>query len=201
MKEKAFIILASSSPRRSQLLAEAGYEFSVSRPDIDESAYSSEGIEPAEYAVTLALAKAKNVAGRFADKLIIGADTIVDFDGLVIGKPADADDAKRITQMLFSRRHKVITGLAIVIQTQGIEITESDTTIVYPKSLSAKQIAEHIESETWQGKAGAYAIQENDEFIERIEGSFTNVMGMPMELLEKLLKEINQKRKLGRNWG
>jgi len=188
------IILASASPRRKQLLAEAGYKFTVVRPEIDESAFPVEGIEACEYAERLALAKAKDVAEKYPDSLVIGADTVVDFQGQIIGKPADAKEAEQITKKLFSRPHKVITGIAIVRLSNGIELSESDTTTIYPKRLTSEQIDEHIKSETWRDKAGAYAIKENgDEFIERIQGSLTNVMGLPMELLERLLKRFIKK--------
>ncbi len=163
----------------------------VVRPDIDESAFPVEGIEACEYAERLALAKAKNVAEKHPDSLVIGADTVVDFQGQIIGKPIDAKEAEQITKKLFSRPHKVITGIAIVRLSDGIELSESDTTTVYPTRLTSEQIAEHINSESWRDKAGAYAIKENgDEFIERIEGSLTNVMGLPMELLQRLLTGI-----------
>jgi len=184
-------ILASVSPRRKQLLAEAGYKFTVVRPDIDELAFPVEGIEACEYAERLALAKAKDVAQKHPDNLVIGADTVVDFEGQIIGKPTDAKDAEQITKKLFSKPHKVITGIAIVRLSDGIELSESDTTTVYPKRLTSEQIAEHVNSESWRDKAGAYAIKENgDEFVERIEGSLTNVMGLPMELLKRLLTGI-----------
>ena len=184
-------ILASASPRRKKLLTEAGYKFTVVRPDIDESAFPVKGIKACEYAKLLALAKAKNIAEKHPDCIVVAADTIADFEGEVIGKPADQTQAGQITEKLFSKPHKVITGIAIVRLCDGIEINRSDTTTVYPKKLTAEQIAEHIESNAWRDKSGAYAIQENgDEFIERIEGSLTNVMGLPMELLERLLKKF-----------
>ena len=183
-------ILASASPRRKQLLAEAGYQFTVVRPDIDESAFPAKDIEACEYAERLALAKAKYVAEKHPDFLVIGADTVVDFEGQIIGKPIDDKEAEQITKKLFSRPHKVITGIAIVRLSDGIELSESDTTTIYPKRLTSEQIAEHIKSESWRDKAGAYAIKENgDEFVERIEGSLTNVMGLPMELLGQLLEK------------
>ena len=190
-KSQYSFILASASPRRKQLLTEAGYKFTVIRPDIDESAFSTKNVEPCEYAERLALAKAKNIAEYHPDCLVIAADTIAYFEGEIIGKPADRTDAEQITKKLFSKPHKVITGIAIVRLRDDIEINQSDTTTIYPKKLTAEQIAEHIKSGTWRDKAGAYAIQENgDEFIERIEGSLTNVMGLPMELLERLLKRL-----------
>ena len=182
------IILASASPRRRQLLSNAGYEFVVVEPDVDESVFVTDGITACEYAEMLALAKAKSVAPGYPDALVIGADTVADFAGEIIGKPNDAEDAERITSKLFSAPHKVITGLAIVRLRDQTEIVRSDSTTVYPKPMTASQIAEHIQSGTWRDKAGAYAIQETgDEFVERIEGSLTNVMGLPMELLQSLL--------------
>jgi septum formation protein len=190
-KSQYSVILASASPRRKQLLTEAGYKFTIVSPDIDESAFSTKDIEACEYAKRLALAKAKNVAEKHPDRLVVAADTIADFEGEIIGKPADRTDAEQITKKLFSKPHKVITGIAIVRLCDSIEINQSDTTTIYPKKLTAGKIAEHIKSDTWRDKAGAYAIQENgDEFIERIEGSLTNVMGLPMELLKRLLKTL-----------
>ncbi len=207
------IILASSSPRRRQLLAEAGYKFKVVVPDVDESEFPAD-MKPCRYAEQLALAKAKSVAAKFPDSLVIGADTVVDFDGEIIGKAADAKEAEQIIRKIFSRPHKVITAVAIVRLRDGVEIVQSDTTTVYPKRMTDEQIAGHIKRGSWRDKAGAYAIsasplrggrdsalgetsphgelaeggkESGDEFVERIEGSLTNVMGLPMELLERLL--------------
>ncbi len=189
------IILASASPRRSELLAEAGYKFTAVTPDIDESAFSTAGVRADKYAKILALAKAKNVGEKHPQSLVIGADTVVDFDGEIIGKPADAKQAEQITRKLFSAPHKVITAVAIVRLSDCTELCESDTTTVYPKSLTDEQIAQHIRSGSWQDKAGAYAIKETgDEFVRKIEGSLTNVMGLPMELLERLLKRLSGPR-------
>ena len=157
-EESARIILASASPRRKQLLAEAGYQFTVCRPDIDESAFVIHGVAPREYAEKLAMAKATSVAEKFPESLVIGADTVVDFKGQIIGKPADERQAEQITRKLFSAPHKVITAVAIVRLTDGIEIIQSDSTTVYPKRMSDAQIAEHIRSGSWRDKAGAYAI-------------------------------------------
>ena len=185
------IILASASPRRRQLLAEAGYEFTVLPPEVDESAVEVGRMGPRKYAERLALAKARNVAEKFPDRLIIGADTVVDFAGEIIGKPTDEKEAERIIRKLFSAPQKVITAVAIVRLRDGVEIVGSDTTAVHPKRMSDEQIAEHIKSGSWRDKAGAYAIEEGgDEFVERIEGSLTNVMGLPMELLARLLERI-----------
>jgi septum formation protein len=185
------IILASASPRRSELLTEAGYRFKVIPSNIDESAFCAESLEPREHAQALALAKARKVAQQYPDSVIIGADTIVDFHGRIVGKPADARDAERITRMLFGEPHKVVTGVAVVCLSDNIELVASDITTVFPRKLTQTQIAEHISAGSWQGKSGAYAIKETgDEFVERIEGSLSNVMGLPMELLQQLLARL-----------
>jgi len=185
------IVLASTSPRRRQLLTEAGYVFHAVSPKIDESAIPRTAATIREYAEELAVAKARSVAPDFPDALVIGADTLCDLDGEVIGKAADKETAERITRRLFSKPHLVITGLALIQFGRGIEIVRSDVTTVYPRRLTESQITEHVASGAWEGKAGAYAIQEvGDAFVERIEGSFTNVMGMPMELLGQLLNDL-----------
>ncbi len=185
------LILASASPRRRDMLADAGYCFQVVPSNVDESAFSARDLSTEQYAERLALAKARDVALRFADRLVLGADTVVDCRGQVIGKPADAADAERITRLLFSRPHNVVTGIALVRLSDNTQILASDTTTVYPRRLTEAQIAAHIVGGAWRDKAGAYAIQENgDAFIERIEGSFTNVIGLPMELLQTILADF-----------
>jgi len=186
--EQTRMILASRSPRRRDLLTQAGYAFEIVCPDVDESAVSSVGRTPAQHAEVLALAKARNVAARYPDRLVIGADTLVDSDGQIIGKPADRADAERITRKLFGAPHEVITGLALIRIRDNIEIVRSDVTTVYPRKLTEAQIAGHIAGGSWEGKAGAYGIQEMDDaFVDHLDGSLTNVMGLPMELLGELL--------------
>ena len=190
-RKSASIILASASPRRRRLLADAGYRFTSVPPDIDESSFFTDGINPSDYAEKLALAKAEHVAKKHPDSLVIGADTIVDYEGKIVGKPVDATDAEKIIRNLFSRPHKVITAIALVRLSDHTKIVESDTTTIYPRKLMEEQIAEHIAGGAWRNKSGAYAIRENgDEFIEKVEGSVTNVMGLPMELLQKLMAEF-----------
>jgi septum formation protein len=182
-------ILASASPRRKLLLEDGGYTFDIVVSGVDESLFSTDGVSSEEHVKVLALAKARDVAQRYPSEFVMGADTVVDFDGLIIGKPDDAEHAEEITRMLFSAPHKVTTGVAFVCVERDVEIVQAVTTIVYPKKLSEEQIAGHIEQGDWEGKAGAYGIQETgDEFVERIEGSFTNVIGLPMEFVAELLE-------------
>ena len=158
---------------------------------VDEESFETEGVTSEQHTKILALAKAGQVAKGLKSAVVLGADTVVDLDGEIIGKPDDAAHAEKITRKLFSRPHKVITGVALVSAATGIEIVEADTTVVYPRQLTEAQIAEHIRGGNWQGKAGAYGIQETgDAFVERIEGSFTNVMGLPIELTGRLLEQL-----------
>ncbi len=187
MKKSEKFILASASPRRKELLTKAGYNFDIVVSDVDESKISADGVAPAEYACRLAMAKAQNVADKFPNMLVVGADTIADFNGEIIGKAESPEHAEQITRKLFSQPHKVITAIAMIKKNTDLQIVEYDVTTVYPKKMTDEQIAEHIASETWKDKAGAYAIQETgDKFVERIAGSLTNVMGLSMELFEKM---------------
>ncbi|MFA6185712.1 MAG: nucleoside triphosphate pyrophosphatase [Phycisphaerae bacterium] len=191
IKKQSFI-LASASPRRKELLEKAGYKFDIVVSDVDESKISTAGIDSAEFTRRAALAKAKDVAEKFPDRLVVAADTVVDYEGQIIGKPDSAKHAEEIIRKLFSKPHKVITGIAFVKKDAGLEFVDCDITTVYPKKMTEKQIAEHIASQTWQGKAGAYGIQDGaDEFVEKIEGSYTNVMGLSMELLERMFGKIS----------
>lgn len=189
------LILASTSPRRRKLLSEAGYSFTVIPPDLDESTLVVMPGGPRRHAEALALAKARTVARRFPDALVLGADTLVDADGEIIGKPADAEEAERITRRLFRKPHRVITGLALIRLRDRIEIVRSEVTTVYPRKLTERQIAEHVAGGSWRGKSGAYAIRETDDpFVDHVEGSLSNVMGLPLELLHRLLNELCQRR-------
>jgi septum formation protein len=189
--KKHHFILASASPRRKELLKKAGFTFDAVISEIDETQISAEGLTPAQFACAAALAKANDIAEKFPEKIVVAADTIADFDGQIIGKAQDARQAERITRKLFSKPHKVITAIAIVKKNAGLELVDYDTTTVYPKKLTEIQITKHIASKLWKDKAGAYAIQQGgDKFIDHIEGSETNVMGLSMELFEKMIKKI-----------
>ncbi|MDH7598011.1 MAG: nucleoside triphosphate pyrophosphatase [Sedimentisphaerales bacterium] len=190
-------MLASSSPRRRQLLADAGLKFIVRPPAVDESSVQQAGQSPVDLAKQLAYVKAMDVAKAFPYQLVIGADTIVESDGRIYGKPRDADHAKSILSILFSRPHRVITGLALVRLIPPVELVEADITIIYPRPLDQALLAQYITSGQWQGKAGAYGIQEqgSEPFIEGIDGSFTNVVGLPMELLGRMLDRAGYQSK------
>lgn len=173
-----------------KLLEDAGYRFSVEVSDFDEASVPLDS-DAGRYAEKLALGKAMSIAKKRPGDIVLGADTICQCGGEIIGKPRDRRDAERITRKLFSQPHRTITGIAIVRLQDHLEIVTHDVTVVYPKRMTEEQIAMHLAGGSWEGKAGAYAIQETgDEFVERLDGSLSNVVGLPMELLEKVLRPL-----------
>lgn len=181
------VILASASPRRQELLQQVGCEFRVVTSDIIEE--HNRQCPPAELAVSLASAKALDVAARVDDgEVIIGADTIVVLQGQVYGKPVDEDDARRMLTGLAGREHHVITGVAVV---KGDSIwTDFAVTAVTITALSAGEIERYIATGEPMDKAGAYAIQGIGAlFIESIGGCYSNVVGLPLFTLSGLLKK------------
>ena len=150
-------ILASASPRRKLLLEREGYRFEVIPSHIDESQYEDKSLSSTELTKVLARAKAMEVAAEQPGRFVLGCDTVVDYQGMIIGKPEDAADAERITRMLFSGPHDVITGISLLKPDEGIEITEAITTRVYPAKLTEQQIMGHIEGGGWKGQDGLSA--------------------------------------------
>lgn len=192
------LILASSSPRRRQLLACTTLPFAVIEPPIHEPDHLHAGLAPAEVAESLAYFKAKAVqTRRNHDSLVLGADTVVASGDAIFGKPRDRQDAERILTALAGTRHQVITGLALLDCQSGERTLAHEVTHVEMKPMSREDMQRYLDSGAWQGKAGAYGIQEGgDVNIDKLDGSFTNVVGLPMELLEKLLSKTGMIDKL-----
>ena len=183
------LILASSSPRRRELLADAGVEFEVLEPPLAEPATGLMGLDPAAQAEASAYFKARAVGLR-EDAYVLGADTIVAAGEAVLGKPADAEDARAMLSSLSGTRHTVITGVAL-LGPGGRRRIASAMTVVVMRTLTPAEVAEYVASGEWEGKAGGYAIQETaDRFVARVEGSFSNIVGLPMELVRRLIEEM-----------
>lgn len=183
------MILASSSPRRRELLAEAGYVFDMVSPPFVEPALTVLQQAPAQQAEALAYFKAEAVARMCPGRYILGADTIVTAGGIILGKPADQPQARQMLRALSGTTHTVITGVALVWP-EGRRIS-STATIVTMRQMSPGELDEYIASGEWVNKAGAYAIQETaDRFITKVDGSFTNVVGLPMELVDRMVRQI-----------
>jgi septum formation protein len=180
------LILASGSPRRSEIMNAVGWDFTKIVPDIDESELPDEN--PADYVRRLAKTKAEAIAVNNTDTMVLGADTTVVIDGQIIGKPIDLDDARRMLRLLSGRMHEVLTGIAIV--KNGNTRVGLQTTKVKFAELNEKQIEFLVEFGEPLDKAGAYAVQAQAAlFIEGIEGDYWNVVGLPISLVYELAKE------------
>jgi septum formation protein len=181
------LVLASQSPRRSEILRQAGISFTVRAAPVDETALAGE--RPEDYVQRLAEAKANAVLAA-PDEVVLGADTTVVIDGEMLGKPTDEADARRMLTMLEGRRHLVVTGICLK---RGAEsVRDWAETKVWFASLSAGEIAEYAASGEPMDKAGAYAIQGlASKYVEKIEGCYFNVMGLPVSLVYLLVKNFS----------
>lgn len=204
MQEK-FIILASRSPRRKDILREAGYDFRVLPPPENEEDGKNESETPNDYVLRLAREKAESVANliregrcgfaereflndpRFQRGIVLGCDTIVLCCGEILGKPRDREDAGRMLRNLAGNDHRVLTGICLVFLSEGKTRADYDTTVLRMNSLREEEIEDYLDSNLWEGKAGAFGLQDRNDWIRIIRGSESNVVGLPLELLEKCL--------------
>jgi septum formation protein len=183
------IILASNSPRRKELLKQIGLTFTTDPADVDERVLPGEGAE--EYAVRVALDKARVAASRTGTGLVIAADTIVVVDDRILGKPLDIRDAERMLAMLSGRMHRVITGLAVMDAETGRTRTGAAITMVWFRDLTPPEIRSYVSTGEPLDKAGAYGIQEKGAlFVEKIDGCYFNVVGLPLSLLGEMLRNF-----------
>lgn len=184
------LILASGSPRRSEILNSVGWEFTKIVADVDETEF--EGENPADYVQRLAKTKAEAVAVNNPDSLVLGADTTVVIDEQIIAKPIDLDDARRMLKLLSGRTHEVLTGVAVA--KNGETFVGIQSTKVKFVEMNDEQIEFLVEFGEPLDKAGAYAVQAQAAlFIEGIEGDYWNVVGLPISLVYELIKKITQK--------
>jgi septum formation protein len=182
------VVLASQSPRRREILRQAGIPFTVRVADVDESLLAGE--TAAAYVQRLAESKARAVAGE-PGETILGADTTVVVDGEILAKPADAADAHRMLVLLSGRSHQVLTGICLRRGAEA-ECDYAVTTVVFAP-LSEQEIAEYVASGEPMDKAGAYAIQGlASKFVERIDGDYFNVMGLPIALVYRKLRPASR---------
>ena len=188
------LILASQSPRRAEILQSVGWEFEKKVADIDETEF--EGEQPENYVQRLAKEKAAAVAETLESGLVLGSDTTVVINKQIIGKPADFEDARRMLQMLSGNWHEVLTGVALVKTDNG----NFETQVAYERTrvkfaeLSDKEIEFLVQKGEPLDKAGAYAVQAQAAlFIERIEGDYWNVVGLPVSLVYRLLEKFRAK--------
>jgi septum formation protein len=183
METNQKLILASTSPRRAELLKSAGLAFAVVAPDADEKLHSGE--TPVEYAVRTAREKAESLSAP-PGTIVLGADTVVAAEGRILGKPADADDAKHMLRLLSGKMHEVITG--VCLRSAKKTVCFHVATAVLFRDLSEEEVADYVATGDPLDKAGAYAIQNGAAgMVRRIDGSYSNVVGLPLcEVIEAL---------------
>lgn len=181
------LILASGSPRRKEILDTMGISFTVDVSDVNESCVGS----PEEMVMTLSERKACAVAKKYQNELVLAADTLV-FGREMLGKPNTPENAKQMLRKLSGNWHSVYTGLTLIDTVTGTCICKADRTRVHFMEMSDEDIAAYVATNECIDKAGAYAIQgRGGMFIDRIEGSYSNVVGLPMALLRSMLIEMN----------
>jgi septum formation protein len=188
VKQTPKIILASESPRRRELLASLGLDFDIIVSGVEEDRLEKE--TPEQHAIRLAIEKATSVSEQYPDAVVIGADTIVIIDNEILGKPADEKHALQMLRKLSGRTHQVITGFAILKNTKVLVHTCIRSFVTF-KVLSEEELNWYVQTVEPYDKAGAYAVQGIGAFfIKKIEGSFTNVIGLPLAEIVEALRKI-----------
>ena len=200
MTEKPLkLILASQSPRRRDLLAEAGYDFEVIPSHVDEALGACSQCGPAHMVVGLAVQKAADVARHLqsnsasVDGLIVACDTVVECGGQILGKPRDEEHAREMLGALSGQVHRVYSGLCVWPLGQGAPHVETEISTLRMDPLTAIQLEGYLASGLWEGKAGAFGYQDQPGWIHLVNGSESNVVGLPMELLAKMLERYETK--------
>ncbi len=191
MSSSEVLILASSSPRRRELLGRLGLAFEVVAPGVEEPRTSPAALSPRGWAEALAYLKARSVADARPGRWVLGADTLVEVAGELLGKPDGEADARRMLELQAAHPSDVITGIALVRREQAwLRRIASASTRVWMRD-DAGERERYLRSGDWAGKAGAYGVQDvGDRLVERIEGSISNVIGLPLERLAQLLRLV-----------
>lgn len=182
------IVLASASPRRRQLLTEAGYQLTIDPAEIDEPE-PPPGADVFAYVAELAWRKARTVALRRGAGLILGADTACTVGGAILNKPIDRADAERMIRLQEGADTLVLTGLCLYRTELDLWLGAVETSVVRFKTLTQAEREAFLDTHRWHGKAGAYGVQDQDPWVSVVAGSFSNVVGLPMERLEALLRD------------
>jgi septum formation protein len=185
------LILASRSPRRRELLTEAGYDFEIIVPDEQAECGVCSRETPDALVARLARQKAANVVAKISSGLVLGCDTVAECNGQILGKPCDEEHARRMLEMLSGREHRVLSGLCLWKAPGRNPQVRVAVTRLRMDRLSTEKIEDYLATGLWEGKAGAFGYQDRLGWIRVIEGSETNVVGLPMELLAEMLDGEN----------
>ena len=181
------LILASSSPRRRQLLSEWGYSFKVIPPHESAECGICSRETPPELVARLAYQKARDVANRVERGVVLGCDTVAECRGQILGKPANREHASEMLGLLRGKEHHVYSGLCLWRRPGEAHRVEVEVTKLIMDPISDEQLADYVSTGGWEGKAGAFGYQDGLDWVHVVEGSESNVVGLPMELLERML--------------
>lgn len=183
------LVLASSSPRRKKLLAEGGFTFEIEKPDYDERHLR---LSPAEiYTMQLALQKAMSVKDKRPEDVVVAVDTVVVLDDTILGKPKDRAEAEKMLLAMKGRTHRVISAYAILSDEKYVDYDQS---FVHFEDFTEAQMKAYLDKNTYMDKAGAYGVQDIDEFKITVEGAMDTVIGMHVASIEKQLKGVGHER-------
>lgn len=193
------LILASASPRRRDLLRRLGFAFTVQAPEAFDEAGMIVATDVSGSIARVAARKAQSVAARRPEALVLGSDTVVVAGGEVLGKPRDRADGRRMIGLLAGRAHTVLSSVALVCRTSGFEVTRGAATRVVFRKPAAEEIEEYLDRSAYLDKAGAYGIQEEAmAFVERVEGCYYNVVGLPVGATIAVFEEYLRHEGAGR---
>ena len=184
------LILASQSPRRRELLQNAGYEFEVMPPSPNAECGVCSGESPFELVARLGMQKAKDVATRVEEGIVIGCDTVAECMGQVLGKPANREHAFEMLRLMSGRTHHVYSGLCLWKRPGDEPLVKVDSTRLVMDNLTDATIENYLDTDLWMGKAGAFGYQDGLDWVHIEEGSESNVVGLPMELLQEMLSQL-----------
>lgn len=184
------LILASSSPRRRQLLAEWGYPFTVVPPHESAECGVCSRETPPELVARLAWQKAQDVARRIDHGVVVGCDTVAECQGLILGKPANRDHARQMLKLLRGREHHVYSGLCLWRRPDDAHRVEVEVTKLVMDPIGDEALEAYLATDAWEGKAGAFGYQDGLDWVHVVEGSESNVVGLPMELLGRMLQSL-----------
>lgn len=187
------LILASGSPRRRALLAQAGYRFEVRTPSAQAECGVCSRESPPQLVARLAWQKAADVAREVARGIVLGCDTVVECGGQILGKPADVDHARRMLRTLQGREHRVYSGLCLWPKPAGDPAVEVETTLLRMDVLDEPRLDAYLASGAWEGKAGAFGYQDDLGWVHIVHGSPSNVVGLPLELLARMLARVGER--------
>ena len=183
------LILASGSPARRELLTKAGYDFEVRPAAVEEPTEAGHG-DPRSYVQAIAWLKAAAVAAQVQDGVVLAADTVGWCDGRPVLKPEDEADARRILRLLGGRRHELWTGVCLWRRPDGLQLAWQEVSRVHMKAMTDAELDDYLQTRQWVGCSGAYAIQELDDPLLTVEGSVSNVIGLPMDTTATLLRAV-----------